>query len=273
MATYAIGDIQGCGGALDRLIDKLNVDPASDTLWFAGDIVNRGPSSLQALKTVIDLGDNAVTILGNHDFHLLMVMAGLRKPAAKDTLDDILESAQRDDYFHWLRHQPLLHRDNQLSVTMTHAGIYPLWDLREAMLLAKELEQVLRGVDHLHFLESLPGKSPELWDDSLEGIERLRFIVAAFTRMRYCKQNGALEFDFKGPPANAPEGLLPWYCTPGRMAISDRLVFGHWASHGEANSNYPNVIPLDFGCVWGGRLLAICLESGEQFEIDCSTAQ
>jgi len=260
MATYVIGDIQGCGGALDRLVDKLNVDPASDTLWFAGDIVNRGPSSLKALKTVIGLGDNAVTILGNHDFHLLMVMAGFRKPSAKDTLDDILESAERDDYFHWLRHQPLLHRDTELGVTMTHAGIYPLWSLREAMLLASELEHVLRGKDYLHFLESLPGKSPELWDDTLDGIERLRFIVAAFTRMRYCKADGALEFDFKGPPVNAPEHLRPWYCVAGRRTVNDRLVFGHWASHGEANSDYPTVIPLDFGCVWGGRLRALNLE-------------
>ena len=271
MATYAIGDIQGCGGALERLIDKLNIDPASDTLWFAGDIVNRGPSSLKALKTVMELGDNAITILGNHDFHLLQVMAGIRKPAAKDTLDDILESAECDDYFHWLRRQPLLHRDNKLGVTMTHAGIYPLWDLREAMLRAKELEQVLRGTDYLHFLESLPGKSPVLWDDALEGIERLRFIVAAFTRMRYCKNNGALEFDFKGPPANAPEELHPWYRTPGRLSISDRLVFGHWASHGEGDNNYPDVIPLDFGCVWGGRLVALNLESGEKSEVDCSS--
>jgi len=239
MTTYAIGDLQGCGGALQRLLDEIAFDPAKDKLWFAGDLINRGPSSLLALQRVKNLGNAAVTVIGNHDLHLLMVMAGFRDTARKDTLDDILESPQRDEYFHWLRHQPLLHRDATLGVTLTHAGIYPLWDIRKAILLAAELEAVLRGPDHLDFLHALPGKCAAKWCDSLDGIERLRFITAAFTRMRYCK----------------------------KVAVDDHLYFGHWASHGE--SPVDTVVPLDFGCVWGGALVAIAVESGERFSVDC----
>ena len=267
MTTYAIGDLQGCGGALQRLLDEITFDPANDKLWFAGDLVNRGPSSLLALRSVRSLGDAAVTVIGNHDLHLLMVMAGFRKTAKKDTLDDILDSAQRDAYFHWLRRQPLLHRDDKLGATLTHAGIYPLWDIRKAMLLAAEVEAVLRGPDHLDFLHALPGKCEEKWHDDLEGIERLRFITAAFTRMRYCKGDGSLEFDFKGPPDESPEHLYPWYLLPDRVDVDDHLYFGHWASHG--NSPVDTVVPLDFGCVWGGDLVAIAVESGERFSVDC----
>ncbi len=268
MTTYAIGDLQGCGTALQRLLEVIDFKPGTDKLWFAGDLVNRGPSSLLALQTVKNLGNDAVTVLGNHDFHLLMVMAGFRKTQSKDTLDDILSDPERDAYFHWLRRQPLLHRDAALACTMTHAGLYPLWDLRKAMLLAAEVEAVLRGQDHLAFLHALPGKCPERWDDKLEGIDRLRFITAAFTRMRFCKTDGALEFRLKGPPSEATDKLVPWYQVPERRQISDRLLFGHWASHGE--SDIDGVEPLDFGCVWGGYLLAIALETGERFTVDCA---
>jgi len=267
MTTYAIGDLQGCGSALQRLLDEIAFDPAKDKLWFAGDLVNRGPSSLLALQSVKNFGDAAVTVIGNHDLHLLMVVAGFRATAKKDTLDDILDSPQRDEYFHWLRHQPLIHRDATLGVTLTHAGIYPLWDIRKAMLLAAEVEAVLRGPEHLDFLHALPGKCEEKWRDSLDGIERLRFITAAFTRMRYCKEDGSLEFNFKGPPKDAPGEFYPWYLLPNRVAVDDRLYFGHWASHGE--SPVDTVVPLDFGCVWGGALVAIAIESGERFSVDC----
>lgn len=268
MTTYAIGDLQGCGGALDRLLDKISFDPAQDRLWFAGDIVNRGPTSLQALQTVIALGDAAVTVLGNHDLHLLMVMAGFRKTAAKDTLDDILKHRDRDEYFHWLRHRPFLHHDRQLGYTLVHAGIHAHWDLRTAGMLARELEQVLRGENHKEFLHALPGKSPQQWNAELIGIDRLRLIASVFTRMRFCYEDGSLEYDSKGPPADAPENLMAWYEVPGRQTADEKVLFGHWASHGE--SNVKNVFPLDFGCVWGGRLEAMALESGERFWVDCS---
>ena len=267
MTTYAIGDIQGCGGALDRLLERISFDPSSDKLWFAGDIINRGPSSLHALQTVINLGDAAVTVLGNHDLHLLMVMAGFRKTAAKDTLDDILKHVDRDEYFHWLRHRPFLHHDSDLGFTLVHAGIHSQWDLRTANLLARELEQVLRGENHLEFLHSLPGKSPEQWSPELAGIKRLRLITSVFTRMRFCRTDGSLEYDFKGPPADAPDGLVPWYKVPGSKTANEKILFGHWASHGE--SQLANVYPLDFGCVWGGCLVAIAIESGERFSVDC----
>lgn len=269
MTTYAIGDLQGCGGALDRLLDKISFDPTRDRLWFAGDIVNRGPSSLQALQTVIALGDAAITVLGNHDLHLLMVMAGFRKTAAKDTLDDILKHADRDEYFHWLRHRPFLHHDWQLGYTLVHAGIHPHWDLRTASMLARELEQVLRGENHKEFLHALPGKSPEQWSAELAGIDRLRMIASVFTRMRFCRKDGSLEYDFKGPPGDAPETLMPWYKVPGKQAANEKILFGHWASHGE--STVENMYPLDFGCVWGGRLEAMALETGERMAVDCSS--
>lgn len=271
MTTYAIGDLQGCGSALQRLLETIDFQPDIDKLWFAGDLVNRGPSSLLALQTVKNLGDNAVTVLGNHDFYLLMIMAGFRETQDKDTLDDILGDSECDSYFHWLRHQPLLYRDPSLACTMTHAGIYPMWDLREAMLHAAELESVLRGPDHLEFLHALSGKCPERWSDKLDGIERLRFITAAFTRMRFCQSDGSLEFRFKGPPSAAKEGLMPWYHVPDRKPISDRLLFGHWASHGD--SDVAGIEPLDFGCVWGGQLLAVALETNQRFTVDCTQSR
>lgn len=269
MTTYAIGDLQGCGNALQRLLDVIGFESGKDKLWFAGDLVNRGPSSLLALRTVKELGDDAITVLGNHDLHLLMVMAGFRNTASKDTLDDILATSERDDYFHWLRRQPLLHRDPVLSCTMTHAGIYPLWDMRQAVLLAAEVESVLRGPQYLEFLHALPGKCPERWDDKLDGIDRLRFITSAFTRMRFCSTDGALEFRVKGPPTESTDSLVPWYLVPARREISDRLLFGHWASHGPIAID--GIEPLDLGCVWGGQLLAVALETGERFTVDCST--
>ncbi len=271
MTTYAIGDIQGCAGALERLLEKIAFDPVKDKLWLAGDITNRGPSSLHALQRVINLGDSAITVLGNHDLHLLMVMAGYRKTAAKDTLDDILKHVDRDEYFYWLRHQPFLHHDSDLGFTMVHAGIHPHWDLRTASMLAHELEQVLRGENHREFLHALPGKSPTQWQSELEGITRLRIIASVFTRMRFCHADGSLEYDFKGPPTDAPDGLMPWYQVPGRKIGNEKILFGHWASHGESQVN--NIYPLDFGCVWGGRLEAMALETGERYSIDCSSSR
>lgn len=271
MTTYAIGDIQGCGGALDRLLEKIAFNPETDHLWVAGDIVNRGPSSLHALQTIIALGDSATTVLGNHDLHLLMVMAGFRKTVTKDTLDDILNHVDRDEYFHWLRNRPFLHHDQKLGYTLVHAGIHPQWDLRTASMLALELEHVLRGENHMEFLHALPGKSPNQWHTDLSGIDRLRFISSVFTRMRFCHIDGSLEYDFKGPPGDATDKLMPWYQVPKRQTSQEKILFGHWASHGE--STVDNIFPLDFGCVWGGRLEAMALETGDRFSVDCKSSK
>lgn len=267
MTTYAIGDIQGCCGNFDQLLEKIAFDPSGDRLWIAGDIINRGPTSLPALRRVIELGDSAITVLGNHDFHLLSVLCGLRKPSPKDTIDEILDATDRDELLNWLRHQPLLHHDEILNYTMVHAGLHPAWDLATASQLATDVEAALQGENYREFLHSMQGNKPLSWSPSLGGTERLRFAVNCFTRLRYCKTSGKLEFDFKGPPQKAPETLLPWYRVPQRQNAELRILFGHWASHGE--SEMENILPLDFGCVWGGKLRALALESGEVFEVEC----
>ena len=276
MTNYAIGDIQGCCDALDRLLDKISFNPASDKLWVAGDIVNRGPASLRSLRTIKSLGNSAVTVLGNHDLHLLSVAYGLRKPSAKDTLDDILNADDRDELLHWVRHQPLLHYDGQLRYVMTHAGLHPHWDLATAQTLAKEVENALQGEHHVEFVQSVYSNKPARWKPDLSKIDRLRFAVNCFTRMRYCKTSGKLDFDFKGPPEKAPDGLVPWYRVDDRIDIIDEsgikspldILFGHWASHGK--STEPHIHALDFGCVWGGELVAMTLESKELTRVNCS---
>lgn len=267
MTTYAVGDIQGCCGNFDQLLEKLKFNPTTDRLWIAGDITNRGPTSLPALRRVMDLGDNATTVIGNHDIHLLSVMCGLRKSSAKDTLDDILDAPDRQDLLDWLRHQPLLHHDEALGYTMVHAGLHPAWNLELARQLASEVEAALRGENYREFLQSVRSDKPTRWKESLEGIERLRFAVNCFTRMRYCRESGKLDLEFKGPPDKAPEKLLPWYAVPERQNTELKIVFGHWASHGESTTT--NVFPLDFGCVWGGSLRALALETGDVFEVSC----
>ena len=268
MATYAIGDLQGCYDSLLRLLDKLNFDSAKDTLWFAGDLVNRGPDSLSSLRFVKSLGDNAVTVLGNHDLHLLAI-AAKHKNTNDNGLKDIINAHDADELLGWLRSQPLLHHDSQLNFTMVHAGIYPDWDLRKAQNSANELETVLRSDDYLQFIFNMYGNLPEKWDENLKGWERLRFICNSFTRMRYCEHDGVLNFKSHGVPGTAPENTLPWFDIANRKMTEERIIFGHWSTLGKISKK--NIFPLDTGCVWGGQLTALRLdnENPEYISVDC----
>lgn len=263
MAVYAIGDIQGCFDELQALLDKIGFDPAHDRLWFTGDLVNRGPKSLETLRYVKSLGDRAVTVLGNHDLHLLAVAYGLQDNEAED-LDRILTAPDRDELIDWLRHRPLLHHDPELGYTLVHAGLPPSWDLAKAQALAGEVESVLRGPDCRAFLEHMYGNEPEQWSDDLTGWDRLRFIVNCFTRMRFCDNDGRLELQAKGPPGSQPAPYRPWFAIPDRASADLKIVFGHWSTLGPCAE--PNVFPLDTGCLWGGSLTALRLD-GERKRI------
>ena len=271
MTTYAIGDLHGCLEPLERLLDKLRFDTSADSVWFVGDLINRGPQSLQTLRYVKNLGDSAVAVLGNHDLHLLAVKAGSRKPSAKDTLNVILEAEDCERLCDWLRSRPLLHFDANLNTTMVHAGILPGWDLALAQQLAREVENKLRADDYLDFLLEMYGNKPAQWREDLTGADRLRFIINCFTRMRYVHRDAInrLDFTFNGPPKDAPENLIPWHLARKPKLNGGQLVFGHWSSlEGKAGkAAKQGVVALDMGCVWGGRLAAINIESGEMTEV------
>lgn len=258
MTTYAIGDLQGCLSPLLRLLDKLAFDPANDRLWFVGDLVNRGPESVEALRFVRDLGDSAITVLGNHDLHLLAVLYGVRKNSGKDTLKGILSAPDREELAQWLATRPLLHVDHELQHVLVHAGLYPGWSLKRAQKLADELHRVLSN-NLKSFLGYMYGNSPARWSKDLPLRDRHRFAINAFTRMRYCHTDGTLDFSFNGPPARAPEALRPWYRLPPRKPMDMNIVFGHWSSHPAICK--PGIIPTDRGCVWGGDLVAYALET------------
>jgi|SRR6185312_6865765 len=274
MAVFAVGDIQGCHDDLMRLLERVHFDDSDDRLWFAGDLVNRGPDSLGVLRFVKGLGDKAVSVLGNHDLHLLAVAAGAAKLRKHDTLDPILETPDRDELLDWLRHRPLLHHDAALGFTLVHAGLPPQWDLAQAQACAHELEQALRGPGHAGFFRQMYGDEPRRWRADLQGAERLRFIVNCFTRLRYCSAAGDLELKHKGAPGTQPAGCLPWFEVPGRASAALHLLFGHWSTLGDISSH--NIYPLDTGCVWGGRLTALRLDgdgSDSWYCVDCQGSQ
>ncbi|KAB2931258.1 MAG: symmetrical bis(5'-nucleosyl)-tetraphosphatase [Candidatus Contendobacter sp.] len=258
MAVYAIGDVQGCHDPLLRLLDLLRFDPAADVLWLVGDLVNRGPHSVEVLRLVHGLGERAVTVLGNHDLTLLAVAAGRVKPKRKDTFHTILAAPDQGELLDWLRRRPLLHHDPALGFTLVHAGLPPQWDLELAQSCAAELETTLRGPNCEDFLAHMFGGEPRRWRDDLAGYDRLRFIVNALTRMRFCAADGTLSLSEKGPPGGQEPSLLPWFAVPGRRNAGLNLVFGHWAALGYYRA--PGIYALDSGCVWGNRLTAIRLD-------------
>jgi len=268
MAVYAIGDVQGCYDPLQRLLEELHFDPAQDTLWFAGDLINRGPQSLQVLRFIHSLGKSAIAVLGNHDLALLVVAEGFMRPRNKDTFQDILEAPDREPLLEWLRHRPLLHYDPELGFIMVHAGLAPQWDLEQALAYAAEVEAALRGPNYRTFLAQLFGSEPRVWRDDLQGIERLRFIVNCLTRMRFCSDEGVLCFDQHGPPGSQPAGLRPWFTVPGRRNAGLNIVFGHWAALGYYRNQ--GIYALDSGCVWGNRLTALRLDAPQEVHnVDC----
>lgn len=266
MATYAVGDIQGCFASLQALLEKCSFSPDFDRLWLVGDLVNRGPRSLETLRFVKGLGDRAVTVLGNHDLSLLMAAEGFGKRHRSDTIDDILAATDRDELLHWLRHQRLMHVQGDYA--MVHAGLLPAWSVAEARTLAGEVEQALQAENYREFLANMWGSEPGAWDSSLTGWPRLRVIVNAMTRMRFCSPAGEMDFKAKGELSQAPAGYLPWFEVPGRRSAATVLVTGHWSALGLRLE--PNLLALDSGCLWGGKLSALRLEDRALFQVDCA---
>ncbi|WP_277811081.1 symmetrical bis(5'-nucleosyl)-tetraphosphatase [Chromohalobacter canadensis] len=264
MSTYAIGDLQGCYAEFAALLERIAFDPRRDRLWLVGDLVNRGPGSLDCLRAVKALGDSARVVLGNHDLHLLAAAWADAPLKRSDTLQPILEADDRDELLDWLRRQPLLVHDAALDAVMVHAGLPPHWSLKQARDYAAEVEAVLRGDAVGGFLASMYGNSPARWTDDLEGIERLRVIVNTFTRMRFIAADGTLDFDAKEGLDSAPEGFAPWFTYTRND--DPRIVFGHWAAlQGKTPDARVRALALDTGCVWGGELTAVDLENGERY--------
>jgi bis(5'-nucleosyl)-tetraphosphatase (symmetrical) len=258
LAIYAIGDLQGCYDPFARLLDKIDFDPARDRLWLTGDLVNRGPKSLKTLRFVRGLGDAAVTVLGNHDLHLLALANGVRYAGSHfDSLWKILGAADCDELLDWLRRQPLAYHDPDINTLMVHAGVPPQWTVRKTLKRAAEVESVLRGDKFVKLLQHMYGNRPNLWSADLGGKGRLRFIINALTRTRMIYNDGRLNFTHSGPPEGARTGLVPWFRAPGARWAGTRIVFGHWSALGLIVE--PELICVDTGCVWGRKLTAVKL--------------
>lgn len=263
MATYAIGDIQGCWAPLARMLDKVAFDPAADRLWIVGDLVNRGPESLRVLRFLRDLGDAARIVLGNHDLYLLMVAAGFKRRDGDDTLFQVLEAPDRDELIDWLACLPLLEVHGEH--VLVHAGLLPGWTVTRAQALADEVRVALGGARAREFLLNLAGNRPERWSDGLKGWDRLRVIVNALTRLRFCSADGRMDLRAKGAPDKAPPGMMPWFRVPDRFSRTHTVVCGHWSALGFYRE--PGLIALDSGCVWGGKLTAIRIEDDAVFQV------
>lgn len=272
MADYLVGDVQGCDAPLGRLLAKIGFSPSRDTLYLLGDLVNRGPSSAAVLRRLMAHGDAAKCLLGNHDLSLLAVAHGHRAPHRNDTMDDILGAPDRDAMLDWLRHRSMaLHAHGLL---MVHGGVLPQWDLRQVLALAGELEAVLRGPDLPSFLARMWGNQPDRWSDDLTGADRLRVVVNALTRLRFCTPEGVMDLKASGGIDQAPAGMLPWFDVPGRRTANVCIAFGHWSTLGYLRR--PDIVSLDTGCVWGGCLSALRLSADGQHEliqVECEQAQ
>lgn len=266
MATYAIGDVQGCFSALLQLLEKIQFDSSKDTLWFTGDLINRGKESLATLRFVKQLGPKHHTVLGNHDLHFLAVAYGVKSLKKEDTLSDILSAPDREELIDWLLHRPLLHHDTHLNFTMVHAGFAPSWDLPLAKKLADEIATILQGSEVKEFFLHMYGNLPDFWDDRLRGWERARCIINFFTRVRFCYPDGRIELQTKN--LREKTGLIPWFEIPNRSHADLKIIFGHWAAlEGKTSSAF--LFALDTGCVWGNCLTAMRLEDEKRFNVKC----
>jgi bis(5'-nucleosyl)-tetraphosphatase (symmetrical) len=256
MAVHAIGDVQGCADQLERLLVLLDFDAHRDRLWFVGDLVNRGPRSLDTLRLVKSFGDAAIVVLGNHDLHLLAIARGGAAWKSTDGgLEQVMVAPDREALLDWLQARPLMHHDASLQASLLHAGLPPQWSVATALGCAREVEQALQGERVGELFENMYGNEPSLWLDELEGWDRLRFTINAFTRLRVCDAaDGRMLLGHKGPPDTAPRGSVPWFRVPWRQSAGDRLVFGHWSALGYVAEQ--GVLGLDTGCVWGGTLTA-----------------
>lgn len=274
MATYAIGDIQGCYREFESLLAALDFDPTRDRLWLTGDLVNRGPHSLEVLRAVKALGERAIVVLGNHDLHLVgCARIAHAKPRRKDTIHDVLAAPDCDELIDWLRHRSLLHHDAGLGYTLVHAGLPPQWDLATAQACAQEVESLLRGPDCSALLAEMYGDEPWRWSDGLRGLPRARFIINALTRIRYCTIDGAIDLREKGEPGGADAALMPWFMTPQRASRALAILFGHWSTLRltGAECARARVYPLDTGAVWGGSLSAMRLDDGVRYAVPSTT--
>lgn len=266
MATYAIGDIQGCFSPLQSLVRQFEFNPLADRLWLVGDLVNRGPDSLSVLRYLKGLGSSAVVVLGNHDLHLLAVGSGCSAPRPKDTFHDILNAPDREDLLEWLRGRRLLHLED--DAMMIHAGLLPQWTVKEADDYAQEVETILRSTDYRSFLKALYEESPSSqWTSRLTGMKKAVAVSKTLTRLRICTQEGKVDLSFKRAPEQAPTGYLPWFQVPNRRSTDTTIVFGHWAALGLHIQD--NVLGLDSGCVWGKQLTAVRLEDRKVFQVPC----
>lgn len=277
MALYCIGDIQGCDSALGRLLDLIGFSASRDTVYLLGDLVNRGPDSAAVLRRCMAHGDALRPLLGNHDLHLLAAAHGARKPSRRDTLASILEAPDRDALLQWLRLQPLArqHVYGGTPLLMVHAGVLPAWTAAETLDLADEVHRVLQSADLPAFLRQMYGNTPDHWNASLTGPDRLRVIVNALTRLRFCSAQGVMDFDSTESASAAPPGLMPWFDVPGRSTADTLIAFGHWSTLGWLNR--PHCLGLDTGCVWGGCLSAVrfgsSLDERELLQVRCEQAQ
>ena len=265
MATYAIGDIQGCMGALHRLLDHIKFDQAQDRLWFVGDLVNRGPDSLEVLRFVKNLGTSAVTVLGNHDIHLLALWSQITQPGRKDTLQPILSAPDVEELLNWLRFRPLLHAEN--GFVMIHAGILPSWSITQATALAREVEEALQRDNFQEVLPAIYFRKSVKHSAKMSTTERLGLTANVLTRLRVCTKEGIPEFSFKGPPTEAPPGYFPWFQIPNRATRNENIIFGHWSALGIVKEKH--IVALDGGCVWGRKLVTMRLEDRQFFRVHC----
>lgn len=267
MATYAIGDIQGCFDQFQALLKHIQFDPSKDKLWLTGDLINRGPGSLKTLRYVKDLGDRAVSVLGNHECHFLAVAQGHKRAHRSDTFDEILYAPDSSELIEWVRQLPFFHRDDELGYAMLHAGVPPQWSEADIQERADELSAALQDHRFDDFLSEMYGNKPNRWSKDLTGHDRLRFIINCFTRMRFCTPDGKLELKQKGALNSQPEPLVPWFQAPDRLSRELPIIFGHWSQLGFYQGD--NVVCLDSGCLWGGSLTALELETGENYSLSC----
>jgi bis(5'-nucleosyl)-tetraphosphatase (symmetrical) len=273
MALYLIGDVQGCDAALGRLLEKIDFSASRDMLYVLGDLVNRGPASSEVLRRLMGYADSAKCLLGNHDLSLLAVAHGRRAPHRNDTMDKVLLAKDRGELLEWLRWQRMAIRAHGLL--MVHGGVLPQWDVTQTLMLAAEVEAALRGPGLVDFLSEMYGNEPAQWDDSLKGADRLRVIVNALTRLRFCTPEGVMDLHSSGGLGDAPPGYLPWFDVPGRKTAGATIAFGHWSTLGFMQR--PDIISLDTGCVWGGALSALRLGAAgaphELIQVKCAQAR
>lgn len=266
MATYAVGDIQGCFASFRHLLAAIGFDPERDRLWLVGDLINRGPGSVEMLRWAQRHESALRVVLGNHDLHALAVAEGFIEPHRSDTLQPLLDAPDREELLTWLRHCSMAYGEGEYL--MVHAGLLPQWDGRQVLELAQEVEAALRGKDYRDFLGHMYGNQPARWDDGLQGMDRLRIITNALTRLRVCSADGEMDFHFKGAPTDIPAGLMPWFEVPGRKTTDKTLICGHWSALGLVLRD--NLLSLDTGCLWGGQLSALRLEDRRLFQVPCA---